>query len=61
MGLRGSQNDVAWELTYFDQEVSDAIIYSYNPALFAGGYIQALAPANSAVWKRPLHGQLVKV
>ena len=40
MGLRGSQNDVAWELTYFDQEVSDAIIYSYNPALFAGGYIQ---------------------
>ena len=31
---------VAWELTYFDQEVSDAIIYSYNPALFAGGYIQ---------------------
>ena len=40
MGLRGSQNDVVWELTYFDQEVSDAIIYSYNPALFAGGYIQ---------------------
>ena len=39
-GSRGSQNDVAWELTYFDQEVSDAIIYSYNPALFAGGYIQ---------------------
>ncbi len=40
MGLRGNQNDVSWELTYFDQEVSDAIIYSYNPALFAGGYIQ---------------------
>jgi len=40
MGLRGRQNDVAWELTYFDQEVSDAIVYSYNPALFAGGYIQ---------------------
>jgi vitamin B12 transporter len=40
MGLRGNQNDVSWELTYFDQEVSDAIVYSYNPALFAGGYIQ---------------------
>ena len=41
MGLRGTQRSVAWELTYFDQEVSDAIIYSYNPALFAGGYLQA--------------------
>lgn len=40
MGLRGTQRSVAWELTYFDQEVSDAIIYSYNPALFAGGYLQ---------------------
>jgi vitamin B12 transporter len=40
MGLRGNQNDVSWELTYFDQEVSDAIVYSYNPGLFAGGYIQ---------------------
>ena len=40
IGLRGSQGSIAWELTYFDQEVSDAIIYSYNPALFAGGYIQ---------------------
>ena len=40
VGLRGKQNSIAWELTYFDQEVSDAIIYSYNPALFAGGYIQ---------------------
>ena len=40
VGLRGNQNSVAWELTYFDQEVGDAIIYSYNPALFAGGYIQ---------------------
>lgn len=40
MGLRGNQSDVSWELTYFDQEVSDAIVYSYNPALFAGGYIQ---------------------
>ena len=40
MGLRGTQGGVAWELTYFDQEVSDAILYSYNPALFAGGYIQ---------------------
>ena len=40
MGLRGTQRSVAWELTYFDQEVSDAIIYSYNPALYAGGYLQ---------------------
>ena len=40
MGLRGTQRSIAWELTYFDQEVSDAIIYSYNPALFAGGYLQ---------------------
>lgn len=40
IGLRGNQGSIAWELTYFDQEVSDAIIYSYNPALFAGGYIQ---------------------
>lgn len=40
MGLRGTQRSVAWELIYFDQEVSDAIIYSYNPALFAGGYLQ---------------------
>ena len=40
MGLRGNQNDVSWELTYFDQEVSDTIVYSYNPALFASGYIQ---------------------
>lgn len=40
MGLRGNQNSMSWELTYFDQDVSDAIIYSYNPALFAGGYIQ---------------------
>ena len=37
VGLRGNQNSVTWELTYFDQEVTDAIIYSYNPALFAGG------------------------
>jgi vitamin B12 transporter len=40
MGLRGNQNHLSWELTYFDQEVSDAIVYSYNPALFAGGYLQ---------------------
>ena len=40
MGLRGSQERLSWELTYFDQEVSDAIVYSYNPALFAGGYLQ---------------------
>ena len=40
MGLRGTQRSVAWELTYSDQEVSDAIIYSYNPALYAGGYLQ---------------------
>ncbi len=40
IGLRGNQGSIAWELTYFDQEVSDSIIYSYNPALFAGGYIQ---------------------
>ena len=40
MGLRGNQNSMSWGLTYFDQDVSDAIIYSYNPALFAGGYIQ---------------------
>ena len=40
IGLRGTQRSVAWELTYFDQEVSDAIIYSYNPALYAGGYLQ---------------------
>lgn len=40
MGLRGSQSSISWELTYFDQEVSDAIVYTYNPALFAGGYIQ---------------------
>ena len=40
MGLRGNQDHLSWELTYFDQEVSDAIVYSYNPALFAGGYLQ---------------------
>ena len=40
LGLRGSHSSATWELTYFDQEVSDAIIYSYDPALFAGGYIQ---------------------
>ena len=40
IGLRGDQGSISWELTYFDQEVSDAIIYSYNPALSAGGYIQ---------------------
>ena len=40
MGLRGSQERLSWELTYFDQEVSDAIVYNYNPALFAGGYLQ---------------------
>lgn len=40
MGLRGSRSSVSWELTYFDQEVSDAIVYRYNPAQFAGGYIQ---------------------
>ena len=40
MGLRGNQNHLSCELTYFDQEVSDAIVYSYNPALFAGGYLQ---------------------
>ena len=40
MGLRGNQDQLSWELTYFDQEVSDAIVYSYNPALFAGGYLQ---------------------
>ena len=40
MGLRGSSDSLAWELTYFDQEVSDAIVYRYDPALFAGGYLQ---------------------
>lgn len=40
MGLRGNQSNMSWELTYFDQDVSDAIIYRYDPALFAGGYIQ---------------------
>lgn len=40
MGLRGNQSNTSWELTYFDQDVSDAIIYRYDPALFAGGYIQ---------------------
>jgi vitamin B12 transporter len=40
MGLRGGSDSLAWELTYFDQEVSDAIVYRYNPALFAGGYLQ---------------------
>ena len=40
MGLRGNQDHLSWELTYFDQKVSDAIVYSYNPALFAGGYLQ---------------------
>lgn len=40
MGLRGTQRSLSWELTYFDQEVSDAIIYSYDPSLSAGGYIQ---------------------
>ena len=40
MGLRGNQDHLSWELTYFDQEVSDAIVYRYNPALFAGGYLQ---------------------
>lgn len=40
MGLRGGSDTLAWELTYFDQEVSDAIVYRYDPALFAGGYLQ---------------------
>ena len=40
MGLRGNQDHLSWELTYFDQKVSDAIVYSYNQALFAGGYLQ---------------------
>ena len=40
MGLRGGSDSLAWELTYFDQEVSDAIVYRYDPALFAGGYLQ---------------------
>ena len=40
IGLRGGSDTLAWELTYFDQEVSDAIVYRYDPALFAGGYLQ---------------------
>ena len=40
MGLRGGRDTLDWELTYFDQEVSDAIVYRYDPALFAGGYLQ---------------------
>jgi len=40
MGLRGSSDSLTWELTYFDQEVSDAIVYRYDPALLAGGYLQ---------------------
>ena len=40
MGLRGSRNALAWELTYFEQQVSDAIVYRYDPSLFAGGYLQ---------------------
>ena len=57
VGLRGNQNSVTWELTYFDQEVSDAIIYSYNPALFAGGYLQVKGTSEfsgieaSAAWR----------
>ena len=40
IGLRGGSDTLAWELTYFDQEVSDAIVYRYDPSLFAGGYLQ---------------------
>ena len=40
VGLRGGSDALAWEFTYFDQEVSDAIVYRYDPALFAGGYLQ---------------------
>ncbi|MCH1553721.1 MAG: TonB-dependent receptor, partial [Luminiphilus sp.] len=40
MGLRVSGDTLTWEVTYFDQEVSDAIVYRYSPALFAGGYLQ---------------------
>ena len=40
VGVRGTQNAVRWDLTYFQQRVSDAIVYSYVPSLFAGGYLQ---------------------
>jgi vitamin B12 transporter len=40
MGLRGGSDSLVWELTYFEQELSNAIVYRYDPALFAGGYLQ---------------------